>query len=407
VLGAAVTIAARWSIDATGVVGDPAPASLWVWTGASGAAMVLAVRAPAPWWRRAGALCSVLLCLSCVGLTANTWIAYIPTVAAAGSVLADHPLPDQADLHTLSVLQAHRTPPTRGVVVPLTTTSNHSGFTHRGEFVYLPPAWFTSTPPPRLPAVLMIGAAFNTPADWVRAGAAASTVDAYASAHHGFAPVLVFADATGAFLNDTECVNGRRGNAADHLTKDVIPSAITAFGVSADRANWAVAGFSMGGTCAIDLAVMHPELFSAFVDIAGDLRPNAGTRDQSIAKLFGGDRSAWAEFDPLTVIARHGRYSASTGRFEVPIPTPRRTLTAAGLDLRADPEGQDVAARTLCTAATHQGISCTVVGLLGKHDWQFAGHAFAAALPWLASAVHAPLAEPTRPVESTGRHRTA
>jgi S-formylglutathione hydrolase FrmB len=253
----------------------------------------------------------------------------------------------------------------------------------------------------------MIGAAFNTPADWVRAGAAASTVDTYASAHHGFAPVLVFADATGAFLNDTECVNGRRGNAADHLTKDVIPSAITDFGVSADRNNWAVAGFSMGGTCAIDLAVMHPELFSAFVDIAGDLGPNAGTRDQTIATLFGGDASAWAGFDPLTVISRHGRYSAITGRFEVPLSTRQRTLTAAGPDLRADSEDQDVAAHTLCAAAAHQGIGCTVLGQLGKHDWLFAGRAFAAALPWLAGAVHTPFTRPTVAAESIGGHRTA
>ena len=32
----------------------------------------------------------------------------------------------------------------------------------------------------------------------------------------------VFVD-SGAFNNDTECVNRVRGNAADHLTKDVAP----------------------------------------------------------------------------------------------------------------------------------------------------------------------------------------
>ena len=35
--------------------------------------------------------------------------------------------------------------------------------------------------------------------------------------------MLVFVDSGGAFNNDTECVNGTRGNAADHLTKDVVP----------------------------------------------------------------------------------------------------------------------------------------------------------------------------------------
>ncbi len=51
-----------------------------------------------------------------------------------------------------------------------------------------------------------------------------STADEFAAVHGGYAPVLVFVDPTGAFRNDTECVNGRRGNAADHLTKDVVPS---------------------------------------------------------------------------------------------------------------------------------------------------------------------------------------
>lgn len=77
---------------------------------------------------------------------------------------------------------------------------------------------------------MMIGGEFNTPADWVRAGNAVATADAFAAAHHGYAPVLVFADAGGAFNNDTECVDGSRGNSADHLTEDVRPYVISHFG---------------------------------------------------------------------------------------------------------------------------------------------------------------------------------
>lgn len=36
------------------------------------------------------------------------------------------------------------------------------------------------------------------------------------------------------------------------------PYMVSAFGVSPDRANWGIAGWSMGGTCAVDLTVMHP-----------------------------------------------------------------------------------------------------------------------------------------------------
>ena len=217
---------------------------------------------------------------------------------------------------------------------------------------------------------------------------------------HGFAPVLVFVDATGSFDNDTECVNGRRGNAADHLTKEVVPFVVSNFGVSPDRANWGVVGWSMGGTCAVDLTVMHPDIFSAFVDIAGDRGPDIGGREQTIARLFGGDAAAWAAFDPATVMARHGRYTGVSGWFDVPSSRTQNlaeagpTLATASVDPAANPEGQDAAARALCETAGAHGIDCAVVSQPGRHDWPFAAQAFAASLPWLAAKLNTPEARP-------------
>ena len=48
-----------------------------------------------------------------------------------------------------------------------------------------------------------------------RAAGAVATIDDFAAKHGGNAPVFVFADSGGAFNNDTGCVNGVRGNAAD------------------------------------------------------------------------------------------------------------------------------------------------------------------------------------------------
>lgn len=98
----------------------------------------------------------------------------------------------------------------------------------------------------------------------------------------------MFADAAGEFSNDTECVDGPHGNPADHLTGEVRPAVVARFGPSAAPAGWGVLGFSMGGTCAVDLAVTHPELFGTFDDIAGDIGPNTGTRAQTVARLYGG-----------------------------------------------------------------------------------------------------------------------
>src|SRR6185436_646463 len=149
-------------------------------------------------------------------------------------------------------------------------------------------------------------------------------------------------------------------------------------GGSRDRANWGVVGWSMGGTCAVELTVMHPDMFSAFEDIAGDLSPNSGTKAQTITRLFGGNADAWAAFDPTTVITRHGPYTEVAGWF------------AISRDAPSNGNDQAAAANSLCALGTANGIKCAVVARPGKHDWPFASHAFAAALPWLASQLGTP-----------------
>jgi S-formylglutathione hydrolase FrmB len=218
----------------------------------------------------------------------------------------------------------------------------------------------------------MIAAEFNTPADWIRAGDAVATLDNFAAAHGGQAPVAVFADSNGAFSVDTECVNGVRGNAATHLTVDILPDIVANFGVSADQRNWGVVGFSSGGTCALLLAVMHPDIFSTFVDIGGDLGPNAGTKSQTIDRLFGGNTEAWSAFDPSTVISRHGTYANLSGLFVLPGQVGR------------------AAADLLCRLGAAHGIDCTLVKMPGRHDWPSAAAAFKKTLPWLAGRLQTP-----------------
>jgi S-formylglutathione hydrolase FrmB len=375
-LGVMVAVSLYWYIGSAGLAGEPAPRALWVWlvlTGLASGVVVLGWRG-AHWRRRASALTATSLCLLSAALVLNAWVGYVPTVYSAWNQLTAGPLPDQIDPASVAAMQREGAMPSRGVVLPVTIGSEASKFRHRGELVYLPPAWFASTPPPPLPVVMMVGAEINTPADWLRAGGAASTADAFAAAHGGSAPVLIFVDSGGAFGIDTECVNGTRGNAADHLTKDVVPFMIANFGVSANRDRWGVAGFSTGGTCAVDLTVMHPELFSAFVDIAGDAGPNAGTKDETVNRLFGGDAAAWASFDPATVMARHGPYRDVSGWFVV----------APASNRNANVGGQDAAANSLCSLGSARGIECAVVAQPGNHDWTFAATAFGAALPWLA-----------------------
>jgi S-formylglutathione hydrolase FrmB len=376
VLGVALAGTLYWYAGSSGLAGEPAPPALWMWLVLTGVAFGVVPMGwrDARWPRRASAVSAPSLCLLSVALVLNAWVGYVPTVYSAWNQLTAGSLPHQTDEATVVAMQRNGVMPANGMIVSVDISAAVSKFRHRGELVYLPPAWFASTPPPPLPVVMMIGAEINTPADWLRAGGAASTADAFAAAHGGNAPVLVFVDSGGTFGVDTECVNGTRGNAADHLTKEVIPFVISKFGVSADSGHWGVAGFSTGGTCALDLTVMHPDLFSTFVDVAGDAGPNAGTREQTIARLFGGDAAAWASFDPATVIARHGVYRGISGWFVI----------AAAVNHDANLGGQDVAARALCDLGAAHGIQCGLVTQSGKHDWLFAATAFRSVLPWLA-----------------------
>jgi S-formylglutathione hydrolase FrmB len=334
--------------------------SLWTWIGLTGlACAVMLLGWPgAEWWRRGTAVLAVPLCALCAGLALNQWVGYFPTVQTAWNQLTAGPLPDETSMATVLAMQRSGTIPSHGAVVSVDIPSDASHFKHRSELVYLPPAWFASNPAPRLPIVMMIGGEFNTPADWPRTGNAAKTIDDFARAHRGNAPIFVFVDSGGTFNNDTECVNGSRGNAADHLTKDVVPFVISRFGASSSAANWGIVGWSMGRTCAVDLTVMHPELFSSFVDIADDLAPVAGTKEQTIAR-----RNVNANDNAVGL---------------------------GGRDAAGNPGDQTLAAQTLCSLGAANGISCAVVSTHGKHDWPFATEAFASSLPWLAGTLGTP-----------------
>jgi S-formylglutathione hydrolase FrmB len=410
-------------ISSNGLSSDPAPTMMWIWIGLTGLAASVAVRSwrGTGWGRRALASAAAVTALLCVGIGVNDWVGYLPTVAEAWSQLNAGPLPDQVDADQLAALRGTGSTMTIGKLVAVDIPNTVSHFNHRTEYVYLPPAWFDQSQP-ALPVIMMIAGEFNTPADWIRVGNAVQTVDAYAKAHNGVAPVLVFVDSGGSFNNDTECVDGPRGNAADHLTKEIQPYVVAHFHTATDPARWGIVGWSAGGTCAVDLAVMHPELFDTFVDIAGDLGPNAGDKQRTIEMLYGGDAKAWAAYDPTTVLAGHAPYPNTAGWFDNAAAAPRAghrpggrrpfgpgfhlprqhtSIMAAGQqagyggrhgpgDFAGAGTNEAAAAAQLCTEASAKNISCTLHTQAGRHSWQFASTAFSDALPWLADALARP-----------------
>ena len=398
-VGVGAALLVHWYIGYQGWSGDPAPRGFWVWitlTGLAGVVLLSGWRGTR-WWQRASSVLAIPLCLLCAVLALNVWVGYLSTVASAWERLTGAPLGGQIDVATFREMREKGVTPINGTILSVKIPDDASGFKHRNELVYLPPAWYASKPPPALPVVMMIGGEFGQPADWPRVGAQ-KILDDFAAAHGGNAPVVVWVDQSGAFSNDTECVNGIRGDAADHLTKDVIPYLVANFGVSPDPAHWGIAGWSSGGTCALTLTLKHPELFTAFVDIDGQMGPNAGTKPQTIHRLFGGDAEAWAAFDPKTVMEQHGPYQGISAWFAVSEPTTavyRAGVTHPGDVQVPEPEmkgnGEIVAvAQYMCALASSYGIECAVVPQPGNHNFRSAVNMFGSALPWLAGKLGTP-----------------
>jgi S-formylglutathione hydrolase FrmB len=269
--------------------------------------------------------------------------------------------------------------PENGLVVALDAPATSSHFRHRPGVVYLPPVYFRSATAD-LPVLIMLGGSPGTPLDWMRAGGAETTVKAYAAAHHGLAPILVAVDINGSITGDSECVDGPQGNVETYLTADV-PAFVTAtLGLRHNPAKWGLVGFSEGGTCALDLAVTHHDLFRHFVDLSGDTRPTLGGPHHTLNSLFGGSRRAQMAHDPLRALAKH-RYPTTTAWF------------AAGA---ADPTAILIAHR-MSAAARKAGISQHELTVPGGHDWRFAAAAFAQIMPQLCTDMGCASTAATRP----------
>jgi S-formylglutathione hydrolase FrmB len=406
-IGVAAALAGRTYLNSEGLAGDPAPFRLWVWTAVSAAAVAVAVFGfrGAAWVRRGLSVLAIPLALLCALLVLDQWVGYYPSLQRAWGDLTAGPLPDEIDAGDLAALR--NTHQDTGKLVGVDIPDGGSRFTHRREYVYLPPAWFARSVAPKLPAVMMIAGEFSNPTNWIRTGNAITVVDDYAKAHGGEAPVLVFPDSSGSFNNDTECVDGPRGNAAQHLTKEVRPYVVSQFGTSAAPSDWGVVGWSMGGTCAIDLTLMHPDLFATFEDIGGDRGPNSGTKQQTIDRLYGGDAAAWDTFDPRTVMTKHGPYTGVAGYFDdsqeppddktknLPDhPQQRAAPVGFGGHDDADEFREKGALPDLCAAATAVDVGCTLRVYPGYHTWQFAARAFSDAFGWIAGRVHVPAPGP-------------
>jgi len=332
------------------------------------------------WWRRAGLIVAGVLVLAWSVNGINDEYGYVPTVGAllGMSPAQTMPLPDYPLLTTPPVrarpgmpLEQTWTPPpdlpAAGRVVQQTPIpGTASAFAARPGWVYVPPAYLVANPP-ALPVLVLIAGQPGTPRDWIDAGYLIPTLDAFAAAHHGLAPIVVMPDVLGTTTANTMCLDSRLGHVETYLSTDVPAWIQRTFVVDSDPAAWAIGGFSLGGTCALQLAVRAPHVYRTFLNVSGQKEPTLGSRERTVEVAFGGNADMFTAVNPLDVMARQ-RFPDTAGYFVV----------GAG-----DPDvAKDL--REVDEAALRCGMHTSWLEVPGHHSWDVAAQALPRALPWLA-----------------------
>jgi len=287
-----------------------------------------------------------------------------PADQSSNATVLRHPVVGAA---TVQAWRPPETMPRAGAVTQVSIPATASGFAARSAWVYVPPAYLTPSHP-LLPVLLLIGGQPGNPRDWLDGGQLAQQMDGWAAAHAGLAPVVVMPDALGSETANPLCMNSALGQVDSYLTSDVVSWVSSKLQVDPDHAHWAVGGFSYGGTCSLQLAVAHPELFPTFLDISGQDSPTLGNRARTVAATFGGREAAFDAVDPLHELAAR------------PEPGSAGYLVVGAQDSHYRPQQQTVAA-----AARAAGMSITYRELPGGHNWDVWRPALSDALPWLAA----------------------
>jgi S-formylglutathione hydrolase FrmB len=343
---------------------DPYPRSFFLWVGLAVTAMAgIPVTLLRPdRWQRAVAWAAVPLTVAGAFLLINNEYGVWPRMGSLlghkGEISATRLY---RELHIPVGMQGHD----KGILAAIDIPAERSHFSHRPGSVYLPPAFFTDARN-KLPVLLMLAGTPGATDQWVISGGAVAVADAYASAHHGTAPVLLFVDGNGSATGDTECVDGPQGNAETYLTVDVPAFVARTLHLPHDPARWGIVGFSEGGTCAVLLTLIHPQVYTYFIDIAGDAKPWLRDTKTTLSALFGGSTAARDAHDPALLLATH-RYEGVTAWF------------VAG----TSDTGPRTASHTVAVAMRAAGATVREYSAAGAHTWKFAADVLPRYLPAL------------------------
>ncbi len=268
-----------------------------------GAALAIVARRH-PGWRRGGSILAVVGLLAAVGAAGNTRLYAYPNL---GSLSGSPQFPEVDRLHPTSNLELEDGAAAR-ISVPDTAS-------HFGVFdaqVYLPPQYFTE-PERRFPVVVLTHGNPGSSTEWLDAGSAAQT--GLAVARGGHPVILVMPTVLQEPDGDSLCVDtAREGKAETYVVKDVVGAADAQLRTLPGAAHRAIGGFSMGGFCALNLGLKHPDVFSVILAfsaltvcgpdaIEGGNEELFGTPDWEENADANSPADYWRSLDPATAPA--------------------------------------------------------------------------------------------------------
>ncbi|WP_224389741.1 esterase family protein [Pseudonocardia sp. ICBG1293] len=357
-------------------------------------ALVLLVGTGGAWHRvrRTGrsllAVASAVVVLAACGAGANLLGGFFPTV---GSLIGSSPDPgegtaadigpDGAGLDAVMPLVAARSAHGLGTTLHMTLHGAASGI-DRDADVHLPPG-YTEHPGYRFPVVEWLPGFPGEPREVAALFRVPDVLDAAIAAHRVPPVVVVIPDINGEprFGHDQECVDAQHGAHDDtYLTTDLVGWTMQHLRVRTDRGAWALAGWSSGGYCAMNLALRHPRTYALAVSQSGyDRTPD----DVVTGELFAGRPDLAAANDVVALL--RGR------------PAPLAMLVTAGTD---EPD-ERAAADRIRAAATPPVTVDTRVYPGGGHNQNAVRAQLPDLVDWLGAHLPGPLVPSAAPAGVT------
>jgi enterochelin esterase-like enzyme len=295
----------------------------WVAVGCAAFGLAVASMRRASWMRVVASVLALALFAVTTAMAVNVDFGQFPTVRSVLGISAvpdesaqPLPVPSANAEPSIATWVAPATMPKTGTLTTVVIPASESGFTARPAIVYLPPAALTADPP-KLPVLIMMSGQPGNPEDPLVTVKLRESLDAYAAAHDGLAPIVVSPDQLGDPSHNPMCVDSPLGNSQSYLTVDVPNWIRSNLNVIDDAHYWGIGGLSQGGTCSIQLGSAFPNLFGVILDASGEEYPRIGDAQKTADAAFGGSLDRYEAAYPENIMQKHGPYADTFAVFGV------------------------------------------------------------------------------------------